>query len=223
MTEAGASQADECTVKYLDGSTETLLPPRIKPFNSADAAAADALAETTASGVGDNAHDDDDASSVSDSDDDGDAAGEPATPQKKKKPPAPASPIEQVVGADEVVSEEESSSGDESPDRGAKKQKQKKKKKKEEAKQTKEKQHKQTPHDEEDGGRSGGGATVDSKYSLGDRVLALFDRGVKWYSGKVKGVIEAASVGGAPSYDITYDDGDKEAGVDESLMRPHTT
>ena len=54
-----------------------------------------------------------------------------------------------------------------------------------------------------------------SKFLVGDRVDARWEAGLEWYPGRV---IRARRDG---SYDIKYDDGDKELKVAEEVMRTH--
>ena len=58
-----------------------------------------------------------------------------------------------------------------------------------------------------------------TKFALGDSVLALFEKGTKWYTGKIKGVIDGDGAQGTATYDVAYDDGDTEEGVAENLIR----
>lgn len=57
------------------------------------------------------------------------------------------------------------------------------------------------------GGVSGGG------FAVGTKVEARFAKGSVWFPGTITGATDAG-------YDILYDDGDKESGVDASIVRP---
>jgi len=62
------------------------------------------------------------------------------------------------------------------------------------------------------GGKAGGG----SKYSVGDKVMVRFGGGDKYFSAQV------ARVGAFSNYDVAYDDGDFEEGVEEALVKVAT-
>lgn len=59
-------------------------------------------------------------------------------------------------------------------------------------------------------------SSKEASFSAGDRVLALFENGDKWYKGKID--VVDTSVHPAV-YNITYDDGDKEQGITQELIR----
>jgi hypothetical protein len=59
------------------------------------------------------------------------------------------------------------------------------------------------------------------EFKVGDRVKALYQRGQRWYPGRVVAVnVQHRSLGVCDrSYDIEYDDGDEESNVRPALMR----
>ena len=65
------------------------------------------------------------------------------------------------------------------------------------------------------GGAGGGGG---SKYSVGQKVDALFDRGEEWWPATVRGLSAAGTAPG--KYNLLYDDGDVEDDVSVTRMRP---
>ena len=59
------------------------------------------------------------------------------------------------------------------------------------------------------------------EFKVGDRVKALYQRGQRWYPGRVVAVnVQHRSLGVCDrSYDVEYDDGDEESNVRPALMR----
>lgn len=206
VTSIGDDIDAACGVQYADGSKESLLPGRIKSLaggddDNDDVAEDPSLNQTTTSTIGDAT----DASSVSSSDEESPrraaaAAAKPgSTPkqtsssgahQQRKKNSDATKAIEKALGAS-PVSEDDDASTDENA-RGS------------------------TTAAGDGKSKPSGGA----KFALGDAVLALFEKGTKWYTGKIKGVIGGEGGEGTATYDVAYDDGDTEEGVAEDLIRP---
>ena len=69
------------------------------------------------------------------------------------------------------------------------------------------------------GGRGGGGGGGSGGFAVGDRVEALYKgRGTRWFPGKVTRV-NAPNFRGEVTYDIDYDDGDRESSALERNVR----